>query len=65
MLLAVRFNNNQHVPGSISPISPKQPCEIRNTANVKLGLQQDITEENGIKSILASSKCFQHHVPYI
>jgi len=34
--------------------------EIRNIDSVKL--QQDITKENGIKFILASSKC---HVPYI
>jgi len=36
------------------------PCEIRNIDNVKL--QQDITKENGIKFMLASSRS---HVSYI
>jgi len=43
-------------PSSVATL----PCEILNTDDVKL--QQEISKENDIKFILASTNC---HVPYI
>jgi len=60
--IGIRACMNFTRPSHLSSVTTL-PCEIRNIDNVNL--QPDITEENGIKFMLASSKCFQRYVPYI